>query len=481
MIPRLVLGAPHGQSGKTTVAVGLAGALAARGLSVQTFKKGPDYIDPSWLALASGRPCRNLDLFLMPGRTVRESFTRASLGADLALVEGAMGLYDGVDDRGTGSTARLARLLEAPVILVVSCRRATRTVAAVVKGMQCFDRHLRLAGVILNHVATARQERLVARAIDTHCGLQVLGALPPASGLALPSRHLGLVPPGEDEALRESLASVVANVAERVDLDAVLAVARRAPSPSWWGTAVAEPDTARARKSSASPRVRIGVLRDRAFSFYYPENLEALREAGAELVPVDSLRDPGLPPLGGLYIGGGFPEVFAAELAANEALRRSIAGAVERGLAVYAECAGLIYLCRSIQVGRGQLAVRYPMVGVFPIDVEVGERPQGHGYMVVEVSAKNPYFRPGGLLKGHEFHYSRLMGFDPAAYRSVLAVRRGHGIDGRVDGLTHKGVLATFMHLHAGAAGAWARAFVRAAADRRERMAASPLEDLLCS
>lgn len=481
MIPRLVLGAPHGQSGKTTVAIGLTGALTARGLSVQTFKKGPDYIDPSWLGLASGRPCRNLDLFLMPEKTVREAFARASAGADLALVEGAMGLYDGVDERGTGSTARLARLLEAPVILVVSCRRATRTVAAVVKGLQCFDKNVRVAGVILNHVATARQERLITRSVATHCDLPVLGALPPAAGLALPSRHLGLVPSGEDAALRESLASIVANVAERVDLDAVLAIARKATPATWLGVAGETSRPAGGRPAVAVAKVRIGVLRDQAFSFYYPENLEALEAAGAELVPIDALRDPGLPPVDGLYIGGGFPEVFAAELADNERLRRSIAGAVERGMAVYAECAGLIYLCRSIQPGPGTAGPRYPMVGVFPFDVAVGERPQGHGYMVAKVSAPNPFFRPGWLLKGHEFHYSRLPDFDPAACPAVFSVRRGHGIDGHVDGLVHKGVLATYLHLHAGAAGEWARSFVRAAAKRSKRLCTPTLEDLLCS
>ena len=446
--PGFVISAPQGRSGKTTVALGLCAAFAKRGLAVQPFKKGPDYIDPSWLSAAAGRCCRNLDLFMMPPEGLIAAYNRALADADLAVVEGAMGLYDGVDLAGSGSTAQLARTLGLPVVLVVNSTRMTRSAAAMVSGYQRFEPDLRIAGVVFNNVAGARHESLLVQAIGEHCGLPVLGCLPKDDGLAIPERHLGLVPEGEIDLLRAKVERAERLVVEHLDLEAVLAVARPATAACPSCTAGAD---------AAGRRVRLGVIRDRAFSFYYPDNLEALERAGAELVFVEALRDRRLPKVAGLYIGGGFPEVFAAELEANEALRRELAWAIEGGLPVYAECAGLIYLSRRLHwQGR-----TYEMVGALPCDVAFTRRPQGHGYVAATVAEANPFFSVGQVLRGHEFHYGRLenVGDVRLAYR----LERGHGIGQKQDAIVYRNVLAGFTHLHAVGTPGWAEAIVGAA------------------
>ncbi|MBM3127399.1 MAG: cobyrinate a,c-diamide synthase [Chloroflexi bacterium] len=466
--PRVVIAAPHGRSGKTTVAVGLCAAFAARGLIVQPFKKGPDYIDPSWLTEAARRPCRNLDPFLMGEEVVVAAFARGSQAADLALIEGAMGLYDGADLAGTGSTAALARWLDAPILLVVNAQRITRSVAALVQGYQHFEPNTRIAGVILNNVARARQQTLITQAIEKYCGIPVVGVLPRDDALAIPDRHLGLIPRGEYSHILEGVATVPAIAAARdavlahFDLDAIFRIAGESGRQGdretrrqgkQLGTLNLEPPLA----SRPSP-LAIGILRDRAFSFYYPENLEALQEAGAELIFIDSLRDAHLPALDALYIGGGFPEVFLRELQANASLRAEICAAIENGLPVYAECGGLMYLARAI-TWRDQ---RGEMVGALPFDVTVTDKPQGHGYVELEVIAENPLFARGTIVRGHEFHNSRinleglgdLLGLN-CAYR----ITRGHGLDGARDGIVYKNAFASYTHLHALVTPEWATAF----------------------
>lgn len=474
----LVLAAPRGRSGKTTVAMGLCAALRARGLRVQPFKKGPDYIDPGWLTLAAGRACRNLDLFMMGEEAVRRSFLEASEDADLAVVEGAMGLFDGLDSAGSGSTAQLARLLGLPVVLLVDVSRMTRTAAAVVRGLTGFEEGLRFAGVILNRVGSARQERLVREAVEGYAGLPVLGAVPRQPGAEVPDRHLGLVPaveragagvPAAGEAVREAARAVE----EHVDLDRVLEAAGAAPGGRARGgqgrAAGVEPEgeaischggpPGRADRTAgaAGDGVPVGVVRDRVFSFYYPENLEALEAAGARLVFLDSLRDTSLPEVYALYIGGGFPEVFAAELEANEGLRSSLRRAIAAGLPVYAECGGLMYLCRSLS-WRGE---RRRMVGAIPCDVQMADRPRGHGYVEAEVVGDNEYFPRGAVIRGHEFHHS-LPEEVPAAYL-VFRLRRGTGWGQGWDGLRWGSVFASYLHVHALGCPGWAPALVRAA------------------
>ena len=469
-IPRLVIAAPQGRSGKTTLSVGLCAALARRGLVVQPFKKGPDYIDPSWLTAAAGRPCRNLDLFMMAPDALLDVFQRGSKGADLAVVEGAMGLFDGVDVAGSGSTAQLARLLRAPVLLVVNVTRMTRSVAALVSGYQRFELDTSIAGVVLNNVATGRHESMLVHAIKEHCGIPVLGCLPKEERLTIPERHLGLTPEGESDDLAEKVERARALVEARVDLEGVLRVAKGAVDSSWLGEG---PEGRGARPQGDFPRsavapteaagypVRIGVVRDRAFTFYYPENLEALAAAGAEVVYVDALAASHLPAVAALYIGGGFPEMFAPQLEANVELRRDIARAVEEGLPVYAECAGLLYLSRRLSWADRTAE----MVGALPLDVAFAARPQGHGYVAAEVEAENPLFEVGRRLRGHEFHYGRLE--NTADLKLAYRLERGHGIGGKRDAVVYKNVLAGFTHLHAAGVPDWGERLVNLARSGR--------------
>lgn len=450
--PRLTIGAPQGRSGKTTVTLGLCAALAGRGYAVQPFKKGPDYIDPSWLTEAAGRACRTLDPFFLPTAAgLRQAFIKGAAGADLSLIEGNHGLYDSLDDEGSSSTAAVARVLQAPVILVVNAARMSRSVAALVRGYQLFEPETDIAAVILNNVAQGRHEAKLRRAIEQHCRLPVIGALPRTEALTIPDRHLGLIPRAEDEALVPAIEACRRAAELYINLDAVIDLARAAPSAADWP----EAEHAGAAAPAGRPPVPIGIIRDRAFSFYYPENLEALVEAGAELVFIDALHDAALPRVAALYIGGGFPEMFMPELAANRSLRLDIRAAVDGGLPVYAECGGLMYLARRIVWGKSSAE----MVGALPVDIEMTGRPQGHGYVLAETVADNPFLEVGAILRGHEFHHSRLVGLegDPAtAYR----LSRGQGIGQGHDGLLWKNILAGYMHLHAAGSPGWAEGMV---------------------
>ena len=462
--PRLVIAAPQGRSGKTTVTLGLCAALTARRLVVQPFKKGPDYIDPSWLTEAAGRPCRTLDpFFLVSPEGVQRAFLKGASGADISLIEGNHGLYDSLDDEGTGSTAAVARWLRAPVVLVVNAARMSRSVAALVQGYQSFEPDTHIAGVVLNQVARSRHEHKLRRAIERHCHIPVVGALPRNEALTIPDRHLGLVPRAEDEALVPALEACRHAVERYVDLDAILDIARAAP-PIPIGDWRLEIAGSGAPIFDPHPPIRIGVVRDRAFTFYYPENLEVLMEAGAELVFIDALRDSHLPGVDALYIGGGFPEVFMEELSANWRLRLDIQAAARGGLPIYAECGGLMYLARRIMWGNRSAE----MVGALPCDVELTDRPQGHGYVVAEAVGDNPFLPVGTVIRGHEFHHSRIVNWGgdlPTAYR----LTRGNGLgDGR-DGLVYRNVLASYTHLHAAGSPGWAEGLVaRAWAGVRE-------------
>ena len=460
-VPRLLIAAPQGRSGKTTITVGVLAALTARGLKVQPFKKGPDFIDPSWLTRVAGRTCRNLDSYLMNKETIRSSFAAHSQGADISIIEGAMGLYDGVDIEGSGSAAEIAKTVQAPVILVLNCTRMTRSAAAMVMGYKMFDPDVNLAGVILNNVARSRHINILTASIEKYCGVPVLGAMPKGTQYTIPDRHLGLVPAGENESLHQATARLAAAAEEHLNLDAILETAGTAPALEVSSPVPAAiPAIKRAHECTAkSDRPLIGIIMDRAFSFYYPENLEALADAGAELVAVDAINDRQLPDIDALFIGGGFPEIMADKLQENAPLRGQIKNAVERGLPVYAECGGLMYLGRSI-AWNNQV---YQMVGALPFDVELTKKPQGHGYMEVEVCCANPYFPLGTKIVGHEFHHSKVVNLDKEKVSFVYNVKRGWGIDGCQDGLVYKNVLASYNHLHALAVPAWAESLVKQA------------------
>jgi cobyrinic acid a,c-diamide synthase len=456
--PRLVIGAPKGRSGKTTVSIAIGRALRKQGFSVQPFKKGPDYIDPSWLTLACGRSCSNLDSFLMGEEVLLASFARRSCDADFAFVEGAMGLFDTSEPEGKGSVAWLARMLRAPIVLVVDAERMTRSVAALVSGFQHFEPGTHVAGVILNHVSGTRHEEKLRDAVERYCGIPVLGIVPRDSRLTITERQLGLIPSVENDQAESVVETICDKVGVHLNLDAIMAMAREAPEQS-----MPEAHLARAVK----PTVRIGVIQDRVFSFYYPDYVEALRDGGATIVPINSLYDWRLPDIDGLYIGGGFPELYPAGLEANSGLRADIAERIENGLPTYAECAGLMYLCRAIH-WQGK---RYGMVGVIPAEVELSKRPEGHGYVEVTVVTENPWFPTGLVLHGHEFHHSRLV--TDASLPTAYQVRRGHGIDGRVDGIFYKNMFASYTHVHVLGVPEWAKSFVTLALRYREGQAGS--------
>ncbi|MDN5347205.1 MAG: cobyrinic acid a,c-diamide synthase [Clostridia bacterium] len=453
-MPRLVIAAPHGRSGKTTVTIGLLAALVKRGFKVQPFKKGPDFIDPSWLSLVAGRSCRNLDLYFLKPEELVATFSSGCRGADLALIEGAMGLYDGLDLAGSGSTAEIAVTLRAPVVLVLDTTRMTRSAAALIQGFVNFDRRVHIAGVILNRVARPRHEDLLRRAISEYCGVPVLGAMPKSDSYVIPDRHLGLIPAGENAELHRAIAATGQAVEQHVDLAALLEVAAAAPD-------LALPSEK--LRDAGSKKVQIGLIRDRAFSFYYPENIEALEQAGAEIVNIDSLRDTRLPDIHGLYIGGGFPEVFGRGLEANGVLRQQIKNAAARGLPVYAECGGLMYLARSLFY-QGK---KYDMVGALPLEVVVEKKPQGHGYTLLQVEGVNPFLPAGLEVRGHEFHHSRVVNLDRQAVSFAYRVLRGYGVDGARDGVVYRNIFASYNHLYAGAVPQWATNFVNRASEYR--------------
>ncbi|MBM7853777.1 cobyrinic acid a,c-diamide synthase [Desulfohalotomaculum tongense] len=468
-VPRILIAAPQGRSGKTTITVGLVAALTARGVKVQPFKKGPDFIDPSWLTRVAGRTCRNLDAYLMDKEKIKASFATHSRGAHISIVEGAMGLFDGVDVEGSGSAAEIAKIIQAPVILVVNCTRMTRSVAAMVNGYKHFDPGINVAGVILNNVARSRHENMLRASIEKYCDLPVLGAMPKGKQYTIPDRHLGLVPAGEDQLLHQAVERVAEAAEKYLDLDKIMAVAAQAPALDVETTVPAAlPAVKRPHEiTGSSQRPLIGVLMDRSFTFYYPENLEALYGCGAELVAIDAINDASLPGVDALFIGGGFPEVMAGELEKNASLRSEIKRRIEQGLPVYAECGGLMYLGRTI---NWQDKV-YQMVGALPFDVELTQKPQGHGYMEVEVHRENPFFPVGSKIKGHEFHHSKVINLDKSKVYFAYRVKRGWGIDGCRDGLVYKNVMASYNHLHALAVPGWAENLVQRAGEYKMKNA----------
>ena len=458
----LLISAAHKSSGKTTVSVGLAAALSMRGLRVQSFKKGPDYIDPMWLARASGRPCYNLDFNTQSEAEIRALFARHARRADLALIEGNKGLHDGVDPEGRDSSAALAKLLKAPVLLVIDAEGITRGVAPLVLGYQIFDRDVAIRGVILNRVASGRQESKLRQALERYTDVPVVGAIARDPKLVVEERHLGLTTPDEVASTDETIGRLRSAVDQGVDLDRVLELARSASSFADLGPDGNLDDEADI--GATKPDVRIAVARDAAFGFYYPDDFEALAQAGAKLVFFDALRDARLPEADGLFIGGGFPETQMRTLAANSDMRAQIRRAAERGLPIYAECGGLMYLTRSITWG----AERHEMVGFIQADTVMRSTPQGRGLVVLEETDASPWPRAetvtaeggGSRIPAHEFHYAALERLDPAS-RFAYRVIRGSGIDGRHDGIVKGNVVANFCHLRStGRSGSWARRFV---------------------
>ncbi len=451
----LVVAGLRGGSGKSIVAVGLTAALAGQGLGVVPFKKGPDYIDAGWLGLAAGRPCYNLDPFLMTPAVIDHSFRTHAQGADRVVVEGNRGLYDGVNASGAYSTAELAVALDLPLLLVVDCTKSTRTVAALVLGCRELDQRVRISGVVLNQLGSSRQEGVIRRAVEEYTGIPVLGAIQRMSSDAFPQRQLGVTPHQEHGKAGQAVAQLADMVHRSMDLEAVKAM--MAP--------VATVAVARTGPGSAdNPQVRIGVIKDAAFQFYYPDNLQALEQEGAEIVEINALTDPELPGVDGLYIGGGFPENSAPLLSANSTFLASLRARVKQGLPVYAECGGLIYLGESIELNGAV----FPLAGIFPVRFGLARRPQAHGYTVLKVDRANPFYPRGVEIKGHEFRYSRILEWRGEPEELALEMTRGTGFTGGRDGLVHGNVLALYTHIHSLGTPEWAPGLVARAQQYRD-------------
>lgn len=449
-IPRIVIAGVTSGVGKTTVAAGIIGALRARGLRVQPYKCGPDYIDPSHLSRAAGVAARNLDSWMLPHDVLRELFARSAQGADIAVIEGMMGLFDGrsgQDDEG--STAQVAKLLGAPVVLVMDVGKVARSAAATALGFQRFDPQLNLAGVILNQVGSEGHRDMIVEALTPATGLPVLGAIPHDRALTLEERHLGLVPEGEAPRGDEELGRLTDVIAAHCDLKRILALAQGAAPLETTASGLFPSEPLR-------PRARIAVAQDRAFSFYYQENFELLEAWGAELVPFSPLADKALPDhIQGLYIGGGFPELYAPELAANNGMLQAISEATRAGMPVLGECGGLMYLAEGITDFDGR---RHSMVGMVPGTCVMERRRVGLGYLTVQALQDTPLLAKGDRVRAHEFHWSRLEGSLPPE-RVAFQVEEHPG---RREGFAEGNLLASYAHIHFGARPGLAPRFVSA-------------------
>jgi len=478
--PGLIIAALRGGSGKTIFSVGIISALRNLGHTVAPFKKGPDYIDAGWLALAAGRSCYNLDTFLIEKEIVLHSFLSHTLPDDIAVIEGNRGLYDGIDLEGTTSTAELAKLLDLPVILCINATKTTRTMAAVVSGCMQFDPDVRIKGVILNRVAGLRHENILKNSIEHFCGVPVIGAVPKLKSGNFPERHMGLVPTPEHNWAKESIDAMSQVALKYLDLEQIKQIACKKKGDNRQTTLKARTSKDRSPKSrisvhgpeSEKQKVEkdsqapvIGIIKDSAFQFYYPDNFEALVLEGAKLVFISPLKNKIIPSVDALYIGGGFPETHAEKLAENIRFKEQLKTMAENGLPIYAECGGLMYLGEEL-ILKGNT---YPMVGIFPVSYSFSKKPKGHGYTIISVVRDNPYFAIGTEIKGHEFHYSSVLKWRGDDSDLAFSIERGTGFVNKKDGVCYKNVLATYIHIHALGNPSWAKSMVRNAILYKEK------------
>ncbi len=460
-----IISALRGGSGKTLISIGIVAAWSKSGKKIAPFKKGPDYIDAGWLSLAAGRTCYNLDTFLINQSTIFKSFNHHTLDTDFAVIEGNRGLYDGIDATGSTSTAELAKLLGLPVILCIDCTKSTRTMGAAVLGCICFDPDVSIQGVILNRVAGNRHEQILRKTIEQYCGIPVVGALPKLSANIFPERHMGLVPTPEHLWAANSLGRAAEIAKTYIDFDALTEISGKAVcaldsekiiSSSPLGDFAGE--TGKKNKDETEAKPLIGVCKDSAFQFYYPENLEALKLAGAEIVFISPLKDTKIPDLDALYIGGGFPETHAEKLAGNRGFLNALKNLAMAGLPIYAECGGLMFLGEEMVID----GVSHKMSAILPLTFGLFQKPQGHGYTKIIVKKENPFFKVGTTLRGHEFHYSKVLKWNPGlGAELVFSMERGTGLVDKRDGVCMKNVFATYSHIHALGTPDWAKAVVR--------------------
>ncbi len=437
-IPSLMIAGTHSGVGKTTITTAVMAALTKSGYKVQPFKVGPDYIDPSYHNIATGSISRNLDTWMLGEHTVQKLFLRSAVQSDIAVIEGVMGLFDGASGvSDSGSSAQVAKLLHCPVILVVDVKSMARSAAAVVLGFQKLDPLVRIAGVILNRIGSDRHLQLVREAIETSCDIPVIGFIRKQADLALPSRHLGLVPTVEGGDLSARIGALADIIAEGMNYDLLADIAKGA------GDIQAQADLS--FKSAGQAKVRVAIARDEAFSFYYQDGLAVLESYDVELVPFSPLHDHRLPEdIHGIYIGGGFPEVFAAQLAKNRSILDEIGKYSRENMPVYAECGGLMYLTEAVRDFKGQ---EYPMAGIVPAKCLMEQKLVGMGYVTAENLTDNLLGPQGFTYRGHEFHYSRLVPTGSDFSYAVKLIRNKTG-ESVLDGYARDNILATYVHLH---------------------------------
>jgi len=500
-VPGLAIAGLRGGTGKTVISLGITAAWREKGLRVAPFKKGPDYIDAGWLAQAAGRPCYNLDTFCCPPYQVKASFLKNSLNSDISLVEGNRGLYDCIDVQGETSTAEIAKFLKIPLLLVVDCTKSTRTIAALVMGCTVFDPDLHIMGIVLNRVAGKRHEGKVRDNIQRYCRLPVYGAVPKLKAEDFPERHMGLVPSAEHSFTAASIKAAAKFARENIDLDRLYTDCTDTASPDFADGHALDVDTAEAASDqTAFPDVSrhdvfskvekdspgtvtpsplsgesqvsqhttapvIGVIKDSAFQFYYPDNLEALESRGALLKFISPLTDTTIPDVDAIYMGGGFPETHAAKLSDNLGFRQRLKQLAEKGLPIYAECGGLMFLGRSLTLDTRV----YPMTDILPIAFGLSARPVGHGYTRVTVVNANPFFPEGEVIHGHEFRYSTILDIDFKREEMAFRMDRGRGIVDKQDGFTRQNVFATYTHILAPGVPSWAEALVNRALEHKRR------------
>jgi cobyrinic acid a,c-diamide synthase len=455
------LSAASKSSGKTTVSIGLAVAFKRRGLNVQTFKKGPDYIDPLWLKLSSGQPCFNLDFNVQDERQILETFASNRMDSDVVLVEGNKGLFDGLDLHGADSNAAMAKLLGLKVVLVIDVQGITRGVAPLLNGYRGFDADIEYAGVILNKVGGSRHEQKLRQVIDFYTDFEVLGSIPKNTDITISERHLGLTT-DKEVAEKEGFLSQAGDVIENnVDTDRLLELTQ--PIPVQVKNHLQNSTTAVSPQINEISGLKIGIARDSAFCFYYEDDFSAFRIRGIELIFFDTLHDARLPDVDALFIGGGFPETHCAQLEENNSMRNAIGNFIESGKPVYAECGGLMYLSRNIS-WKGET---HNMVGAIGADVEVTEKPVGRGYVKLKPTARHPWgvnaktdgFRLNTIINAHEFHYSKLNNVDPSLSYGY-DVERGWGVNGAGDGLIVGNVFASYSHLRNTSDTPWVDAYL---------------------
>ncbi len=436
----ILISAAHKSSGKTVLSVGICAALKKQGLQVQAFKKGPDYIDPMWLKQATANSCYNLDFWTQTDTEIKSMFASHDQQASISIIEGNKGLHDGLAADGSNSNAALAKLLKAPVVLILDTRGTIRGVAPLLLGYQQFDPEVNIAGVILNFVGGGRHAAKLRSVIERYTDIPILGMVQRNAELELVERYLGLMPNNEDRYAQQKISSIADTIAQQIDLEKIIHIANTAPS-----LGVDVENINHVKQYS----LKIAYARDEAFGFYYADDLETFRQHGVQLVPFDTLNDKSIPDADALFIGGGFPEKRLAELTANTKMQQSIAAAINNGLPSYVECGGLMYLAKSIQYEHQKCN----MVGIIEADCEMFDKPIGRGYTMLKANKQHPWknnhdgstnLHIDKEIPGHEFHYSKLNQVPKTDF--AYQVKRGYGINGENDGLIYKNLVACYAH-----------------------------------